>query len=643
LSRYVDDTQREEEKGLVEKKPGYTPSLIQRGLEQLGNVQRTARTPDPSTTGYTAHGDTTRPEEVTAEPRTSIFYPTITQDPQYTRPTERVKDTERPEETPHPQEEVPTPKITLPKPVKRPVKTVTSTTGRGDTERPEEAVKTEKRPSPPKSLADRAVTKIIGKVSPRKVEAIGKERYSHQTRDTTRLSELPPVEKRPHIDRSAEVWEAAEAPFVAVSTGLRSAGKGFRTQAALKSDLYSKTVYSGVGLGLRAGASAFEAFTMPVRPILVSQTLENTAKIVTSAKYRGAAISQITKDPLGAGADIIGGFVGGYALGKVISGVGTKIKTRSMKEILDIPDEEFYVKEEWGMRYPETEIVHEKSFVGFMTPEKTKIVDTTSNAKFGTIADDLISEKGWRPTQVGAASDEAISQAKISKSILDKARADRIALMNKGDALVPALIPEDGGIVSTVYHPTFRFNTREIHIPGTRINLPKINPSFIDASKLMGIVGAGSSLRKDTKGGSSRSLLDEISRTIHMAGPSTRPTPKPTPPSVIKGPIIIHWSHRGVIQRKRYDPRYMPPYMPPITIQTPKPKGKTTQIQEQTQIISPRMVPLSTPKLKPPELTHRKTLYIDEPRKKTRKKGRKRKTRGEVRLRPVKLPKGWKF
>jgi len=558
LSRYVDDTQREEEKGLVEKKPGYTPSLIQRGLEQLGNVQRTARTPDPSTTGYTAHGDTTRPEEVTAEPRTSIFYPTITQDPQYTRPTERVKDTERPEETPHPQEEVPTPKITLPKPVKRPVKTVTSTTGRGDTERPEEAVKTEKRPSPPKSLADRAVTKIIGKVSPRKVEAIGKERYSHQTRDTTRLSELPPVEKRPHIDRSAEVWEAAEAPFVAVSTGLRSAGKGFRTQAALKSDLYSKTVYSGVGLGLRAGASAFEAFTMPVRPLLVHKSVENVAKVVTDAKYRGAAISQITKDPLGAGADIAGGLVGGYAFGRVAS---------------------------YGLQK-----------AGVVKPSSYKLTQKT-----GSI-DDVVMEVGKSPAE----------------------------LMPRGKWRSSWEIARRGGtsLVQLEKHPGLASYWKPV----------PVYTSF--PTKLSTLIGGVSSLTRSFETVST----GEMERIINWSHQGDRTTPTPTPPSFKEGPIIITWSHRGVIPRKRYDPLYNPP---PITIQKQKPisiqKQKPIQIQEQTQIISPRMVPLSTPKLKPPELTQRKTLYIDEPRKKTRKKGRKRKTRGEVRLRPVKLPKGWKF
>jgi hypothetical protein len=65
--------------------------------------------------------------------------------------------------------------------------------------------------------------------------------------------------------------------------------------------------------------SAFEAFTFPVRPIRVGETISGVVALATTAEARRQLIGTIAKDPFKVAAGVAGGLAGGYAFGRVAS------------------------------------------------------------------------------------------------------------------------------------------------------------------------------------------------------------------------------------------------------------------------------------------------------------------------------------
>lgn len=108
------------------------------------------------------------------------------------------------------------------------------------------------------------------------------------------------------------------------------------------------------GLTLRAGAGFYDALTLPARPTLIGETVKTGVGVVISHKVRKQVATAIKKDPAGFGAELVGGILGGRALGKIAKGVGTRIeRIRYGETFTEIPDEAFFHSAEEGLRYPQ--------------------------------------------------------------------------------------------------------------------------------------------------------------------------------------------------------------------------------------------------------------------------------------------------
>jgi hypothetical protein len=234
---------------------------------------------------------------------------------------------EPPEETP------PTPDIKIPKGKREPTKPKPVSTV-DDTEREEEKIQVEEKPSH-REKAGKLTERVIKAIGPtqREAETPDKPEYYTTVKDTERKMEVPATveEKPPGPDRSSEIWTESERAFRGVSTQIRETSLGFREEAKRKQDVYSKTAYEAVGLGLRAGASAWDALTIGVRPVFLTETaIRAKTAISKPVETIGEFGKAIMTDPLGVTADIGGGFIGGHALSNVLRKTGI-IKPSSYK------------------------------------------------------------------------------------------------------------------------------------------------------------------------------------------------------------------------------------------------------------------------------------------------------------------------